>query len=241
LIISDVTGDAATHIASGPCAPDPTTCTDALAVIDRYTLKIPSTVRKILSDYNNETPKPNSSVFSRVENRVIATAHQSLDAAAQYFRRIGIDSLILGDTVTGEAREVAKCYAALVREIKSYPDTLKAPIALLSGGETSVTVKEKGLGGRNTEFLLSLLIALDGIEGVYAIACDTDGIDGSENNAGAIITPDSLVRAAQYKLNPTSFLFNNDSYTFFAKLDGLVITGPTYTNINDYRAILLLQ
>lgn len=241
LIISDVTGDAATHIASGPCAPDSTTREDALAVIDRYTINIPSTVREVLSDYNNETPKPNSRIFDRVENRVIATAHQSLDAAAKYFRSQGIDSLIMGDAVTGEAREVAKCYAALTREIKTYPHVLRAPIALLSGGETSVTIKGNGRGGRNTEFLLSLLIALDGIDDVYAIACDTDGIDGSEDNAGAIITPNSLAKATHHELNPASFLFNNDSYTFFSKLEDLVITGPTYTNVNDYRAIFLVQ
>jgi len=243
LIISDVTGDAATHIASGPCAPDPTTCADALAVIDRYDLEVSSIIREILSTSNtaNETPKPGDAVFNHVKNQIIATARQSLNAAAQYFHSMGIHSLILGDTVTGEAREIAKSYAALAREIRLHPQqNIKAPIALLSGGETSVTIKGHGRGGRNTEFLLSLLIALDGIENVYALACDTDGIDGSEDNAGAIITPDSLTKAQQQKLNPASFLFNNDAYTFFARLNDLVVTGPTYTNVNDYRAILLL-
>lgn len=241
LIISDVTGDAATHVASGPCAPDPTTCAEALAIIHHYELEVDSNIIAALSAPNgtNETPKPNSSVFDHVENRIIATARQSLDAAAQYFREIGIDSLILGDTVTGEAREIAKCYAALVREIKFHPQQLKAPIALLSGGETSVTVKGNGRGGRNTEFLLSLLIALDGMANVHALACDTDGIDGSEDNAGAIIAPDSLTRAMKNGLNPASSLFNNDAHTFFAKLGDLVVTGPTYTNVNDYRVILL--
>lgn len=241
LIISDVTGDAATHVASGPCAPDPTTCAEALAIIHHYDLEVSSNIIAALSASNgtNETPKPNSSVFDHVENRIIATARQSLDAAAKYFREIGIDSLILGDTVTGEAREIAKCYAALVREIKFHPQRLKAPIALLSGGETSVTVKGNGRGGRNTEFLLSLLIALDGMANVHALACDTDGIDGSEDNAGAIIAPDSLSRAMKNGLNPTSSLFNNDAHTFFAKLGDLVVTGPTYTNVNDYRVILL--
>lgn len=243
LIISDVTGDAATHIASGPCAPDPTTCANALDVIDRYDLEVSLSIREILSTPNsaNETPKPGNAAFKTVTNQVIATARQSLNAAAQYFHSIGIHSLILGDTVTGEAREIAKSYAALTREIRMYPQrNTQSPIALLSGGETSVTIKGHGRGGRNTEFLLSLLIALDGIENVYALACDTDGIDGSEDNAGAIITPDSLTNAQQQKLNPASFLFNNDTYTFFARLNDLVITGPTYTNVNDYRVILLL-
>ena len=241
LIISDVTGDAATHVASGPCTPDPTTCAEALAIIHHYELEVDSNIIAALSAPNgtNETPKPNNSVFDHVENRIIATARQSLDAAAQYFREIGIDSLILGDTVTGEAREIAKCYAALVREIKFHPQQLKAPIALLSGGETSVTVKGNGRGGRNTEFLLSLLIALDGMANVHALACDTDGIDGSEDNAGAIIAPDSLTRAMKNGLNPALSLFNNDAHPFFAKLGDLVVTGPTYTNVNDYRAILL--
>lgn len=241
LIISDVTGDAATHVASGPCAPDPTTCAEALAIIHHYNLEVSSNIIAALSAPNgtNETPKPNSSIFDHVENRIIATARQSLDAAAHYFREIGIDSLILGDTVTGEAREIAKCYAALVREIKFHPQQLKAPIALLSGGETSVTVKGNGRGGRNTEFLLSLLIALDGMTDVHALACDTDGIDGSEDNAGAIIAPDSLTRAMNNGLNPASSLFNNDAHSFFAKLGDLVVTGPTYTNVNDYRVILL--
>ncbi|HQX13986.1 MAG TPA: glycerate kinase [Nitrosomonas sp.] len=241
LIISDVTGDAATHVASGPCAPDPTTCAEALAIIHHYNLEVSSNIIAALSAPNgtNETPKPNNSIFDHVENRIIATARQSLDAAAQYFREIGIDSLILGDTVTGEAREIAKCHAALVREIKFHPQQLKAPIALLSGGETSVTVKGNGRGGRNTEFLLSLLIALDGMTDVHALACDTDGIDGSEDNAGAIIAPDSLTRAMNNGLNPASSLFNNDAHSFFAKLGDLVVTGPTYTNVNDYRVILL--
>ncbi|WP_244073715.1 glycerate kinase [Nitrosomonas sp. PY1] len=241
LIISDVTGDAATHIASGPCAPDPTTCADALAVINRYNLQVSSNIREVLFDTTNETPKPGDAVLNHVKNQVIATARQSLNAATQHFRSIGIHSLILGDTVTGEAREIAKSYAALAREIRLHPQqNIKAPIALLSGGETSVTIKGHGRGGRNTEFLLSLLIALDGVENVYALACDTDGIDGSENNAGAIITPDSLTKAQRQQLDPTAFLCNNDAYTFFARLDDLVTTGPTFTNVNDYRVILLL-
>lgn len=244
LIISDVTGDEATHIASGPCAPDPTTYSDALAVLDHYNLEVSSTVRKILfagkEQAVNETPKPGSSIFSRVENRIIANAHQSLTAASNYFQSLNITPFILGDTVTGESREIAKSYAALAREIRLYPQLLRAPAVLLSGGETTVTLKGNGRGGRNSEFLLSLLIKLAGQERTYALACDTDGLDGSENNAGALITPDSLIRAKKIGLNAASSLDNNDAYTFFEQLNDLVITGPTYTNVNDYRAILVL-
>lgn len=244
LIISDVTGDAATHIASGPCAPDPTTFSDALVVLDRYDLDAPSTIKRILCAGRDgavhETPKPNSAIFAQVENRIIANAHASLVAAAHYFQSHGITPLILGDTVTGEAREIAKSYAAFAREIRRYPHELKAPVALLSGGETTVTIKGNGRGGRNSEFLLSLLIELDGLEEVYALACDTDGLDGSENNAGALITPDSLAHAGKLGLNAAKFLNYNDAYTFFQQLNDLVITGATYTNVNDYRAILIL-
>ena len=244
LIISDVTGDRATHIASGPCAPDPTTFSDALAVLDHYNLDAPSTIKQLLltgkAHQLDEIPKPGSPIFTRVENKIIANAHQSLIAAANYFQNLNITTLILGDTVTGESREIAKSYAALVKEIHSHPQLLKAPIALLSGGETTVTITGKGRGGRNSEFLLSLLIELGGMKNVYALACDTDGIDGTENNAGAIITPDSLIRAKKLGMSATSFLANNDAYTFFEQLNDLVITGPTYTNVNDYRAILIL-
>lgn len=244
LIISDVTGDEATHIASGPCSPDPSTFSDALAILDRYHLNAPESVQQLLLTGKErtiaETPKPDSLIFNRVENRIIANAHQSLVAAADYFQKHGISTLILGDTVTGESREIAKCYAALTKEIKLHPQTLKPPLALLSGGETTVTLQGNGRGGRNSEFLLSLLIELSTVDNVYALACDTDGLDGSENNAGALITPDSLIRANKLHLDPLSFLSNNDAYTFFQQLNDLVITGPTHTNVNDYRAILVL-
>ncbi len=243
LIISDVTGDEATHIASGPCSPDPTTFSDALAVLDQYNLNVPPSVRKILLEgkvhTTHETPKPGSHIFSRVENKIIASAYQSLLASANYFQGLNIPPLILGDTVTGESREIAKSYAALAREIRIHPQLLKAPIALLSSGETTVTIKGNGRGGRNAEFLLSLLIELAGLKEIYALACDTDGLDGTENNAGAIVSPDSLIRAKKLGLNAASFLINNDAYSFFEQLNDLVITGPTYTNVNDYRAILI--
>lgn len=244
LIISDVTGDDPAHIASGPCAPDPTRFSDALTVLEQYAINAPASIRKVLraGDHHllDETPKPGSPIFKHVRNQIIASARQSLRAAKHFFQQCGINALILGDTVTGEARDVAKTYAALVREIRFYPDLLKPPVALLSGGETTVTVHGNGRGGRNTEFLFALLIALDGLDRVYALACDTDGIDGSGHNAGALITPDSLLRARQAGMRAESFLINNDAFSFFSKLDDLVITGPTYTNVNDYRVILVL-
>ncbi len=243
LIISDVTGDDPTHIASGPCTPDTTTYAEALMVFKKYSINpSPAIYDMILAGSRqqlDETPKPNDQRFNQVENIIIASAHQSLTAAQSFFQQNNIATLILGDTVTGEAREVAKTYAALVKEIIHYPQQLKPPIALISGGETTVTIKGDGQGGRNSEFLLSLLIELDGLKNVYAIACDTDGIDGSENNAGAIITPDSLNRGKTLNLNAALFLNKNNAYNFFQQLNDLVITGPTYTNVNDYRAILI--
>ncbi len=245
LIISDVTDNDPTHIASGPCAPDPATCRDALALLERYAITVPPGVTRILQENNpesgNETPKPGDPVFRNVKNRIIATAHQSLAAAARFFHTQGITPLILGDTVTGEAREVAKVHAAIAREARYYGNPYTPPVALISGGETTVTVKGSGQGGRNTEFLLSLALSLGGLEGVHALACDTDGIDGTGTSAGAIIAPDTLHRARKIDLDPLASLDDNDARTFFERLDDLVVTGPTYTNVNDYRAILILS
>jgi len=247
LIISDVTDNDPSSIASGPCAPDPSTWQDVLALIERYAITVSPQVIEVLQENSRkssnggagETPKPGDPVFRNVKNRIIATARQSLAAAAQFFQAQGITPLILGDTVTGEAREVAKMHAAIAREIRHYSNPYRPPVALISGGETTVAVKGTGKGGRNAEFLLSLAIALDGLENVYALACDTDGIDGSETNAGAVMAPDTLSRARQAGIDPTALLDDNDAYTFFEKLGDLVITGPTYTNVNDYRAILI--
>lgn len=243
LIISDVTGDDPTHIASGPCAPDPTTFRDALDVLQRYDVRAPGAVRDHLERGARgkipETPKPDSRIFRRVENRVIATAQAALEAAAKYFIGYDIHPAILGDTVMGEAREVAKVYAALAREIRQHGLPWQPPVALISGGECTVTVRGDGRGGRCTEFLLGLAVELKGLAGVHALACDTDGIDGSEDNAGAILTPDSLKRAETKKLCPAKLLEKNDSYAFFDALGDLVVTGPTRTNVNDYRVILV--
>jgi len=225
LIISDVTGDDPTHIASGPCAPDPTTSADAAAVLTKYHIEAPATF--------SESPKPGDAVFAKVQNKVIATAHGSLEAAARVFQQAGVQPVILGDTVTGEAAEVAKVMAALVHETRKYAKPWKPPVALISGGECTVTVTgDGGRGGRCAEFLLSL-----GIEtgGIWAIAADTDGIDGTEDNAGAILTPESMRKAQDGK----AFLARHDSYGFFSALGDLVVTGPTRTNVNDYRAIVV--
>jgi hydroxypyruvate reductase len=218
LIISDVTGDEPTHIASGPCTPDPTTIADAKAVLDKY--------RITFSGKLSETPKPGDAAFARTENRVIATAYRSLEAAAEVFRKIGIRPEILGDTITGEAREVGAEMARLARRTRG-------PAALISGGECTVTVSgEGGRGGRCCEFLLSL-----GVEtgGIWAIAADTDGIDGTEDNAGAVLTPESIRKGPDARAH----LARHDSYGFFSALGDLVITGPTRTNVNDYRAIIV--
>ena len=244
LVISDVTGDDPTHIASGPCAPDPTTYEDALDILKRFEVKTPRSVIEHLTrgatGENPETPKPGSKIFKRVENRVIATAQQSLQAAAQFFIGHDIHPAILGDSVTGEAREVAKVYGALAREVKQHGLPWQPPVALISGGECSVTVRGNGRGGRCAEFLLSLAVDLNGSDGIHALACDTDGIDGSEDNAGAILTPDSLIRAEKKKLRADRLLENNDGYGFFSALGDLVVTGPTRTNVNDYRVILVV-
>jgi hydroxypyruvate reductase len=187
-----------------------------------------------------ETPKPGDRLFKRVENRVIATAHASLTAAAAFFEAQGITAAVLGDSVTGEAREVAKVYGALAREIRQHGRPWRAPVALISGGECTVTVKGHGRGGRCAEFLLSLAIDLNGADKTYALACDTDGIDGSENNAGALLMPDTCKRALGKKLDAAALLDNNDGYGFFHALDDLVVTGPTRTNVNDFRVLLVL-
>jgi glycerate 2-kinase len=225
LIISDVTGDDPTHIASGPCAPDPTTIADAREVLRKYGIDAPGPF--------SETPKPGDALFARVENRVIATARRSLEAAAALFAARGFVPTILGDDVTGEAREVAADMASKAR-------AAPRPSVLVSGGECTVTVRGTGgHGGRCGEFLLALALALEDVPDVHAIAADTDGIDGSEDNAGAVLSPATLERARAAGLDARALLEANDSYGFFSTLGDLVVTGPTRTNVNDYRAILL--
>jgi glycerate 2-kinase len=243
LVISDVTGDDPTHIASGPCTPDPTTYGDALDILERFRVTAPPAIAAHLSAGAEgriaETPKPGDPGFDRTETRVIATAHRSLMAAAAFAQQHGITPLVLGDSVTGESREVAKPFAAFARQIRQHAHPVRAPAALISGGETTVTLCGHGRGGRCSEFLLSLAIALEGLDGTWALAADTDGIDGAESNAGAIVTPDTLKRSATLGLDPKRMLADNDGYGFFSALDDLVVTGPTRTNVNDYRIILI--
>lgn len=230
LAISDVPGDDPADIASGPTVADCGTCLDALTVLDRYGIEAPAPVRRLLASGESETPK-------RLETgdvHVIASAHAALEAASVAARAEDVKPLIVGDDLEGEARDVARAMAAAVAACADV-----APCVLLSGGETTVTVHGDGRGGRNAEFLLALAIALDGRAGVYAIACDTDGIDGSEDNAGAVITPDTLARARAAGLDARTFLADNDAYGFFSALGDLVVTGPTRTNVNDFRAILI--
>ncbi len=236
LLISDVTGDDPAVIASGPCAPDPTTPSDALGVLARFRIDVPEAVRRHLARHagGNDTPKPGDPCFAHTENRIVARARTSLDAAARHFEAQGIAACVLSDCVSGNARAVARQHAALVDAIRC------RPLALLSGGETTVTLHPRhGRGGRNTEFLLALACAL-GDAPVWALACDSDGIDGSEDNAGAVLTPDTLRRARAAGVDAAAHLDAHDSHGFFVALDDLVITGPTRTNVNDYRALLLI-
>lgn len=243
LMISDVAGDDPAVIASGPFAPDPTSYADALAVLRRWRVQAPSAVlahleRGVRGELE-ETPKPGAACFAHMENRVIAGGRTALVAAADFLHARGVRPVIMGDTVEGEAREVAAVFAALAREVRTYGSPWPPPVVLLSGGETSVTVRGRGHGGRNGEFALALALKLDGLEGVYALAADTDGIDGTQDNAGALVTPDSLDRAAALGLDARACLDDNDAYGFFAALGDLLITGPTRTNVNDLRAILI--
>jgi hydroxypyruvate reductase len=240
LLISDVPGDDPRTVASGPTLPDATTCADALAILKKYGIEVPDNIRHHLESGIGETPKPGDPRFARNEHHVIATARQALEAAAEKARAAGITPYILSDEIEGESRDVAMVHAAMAKEIAQRNRPFTKPCLILSGGETTVTVRGKGRGGRNAEFLLSLAVALKGCEGVHAIACDTDGIDGSEDNAGALYAPDSLARAEAKGLRARSMLENNDGYGFFSALDDLVVSGPTRTNVNDFRAILIL-
>jgi glycerate 2-kinase len=238
LMISDVPGDDLSVIASGPTVPDATTRQDALAVLAKYKIEAPSAVLAHLDSPECETPKPGDAIFARVENILIATPQGSLDAAAKIAREAGFTPCVLGD-LEGESRDVALVHAGVARQIALHGQPFAPPCAIISGGETTVTVRGKGRGGRDAEFLLALTLALEGFGGVAAIACDTDGIDGSEDNAGAIMTADSFARAQKSGVDLKALFANNDAYTAFEKLGDLVVTGPTRTNVNDFRVILV--
>ena len=240
LLISDVPGDDPGVIASGPTLPDPTTCAEAQAILDKYTIAIDDSVREHLRSGAGESPKPNDARFARNATHVIATARHALEAAADLARAAGVTPYILSDEMEGESRDVALVHAAMARQVALHGQPFARPCVILSGGETTVTVRGRGRGGRNAEFLLSFAAAVDGTAGIFALACDTDGIDGSEDNAGALYTPDSMARAKQQGLRARDMLANNDGYGFFSALDDLIVTGPTRTNVNDFRAILVL-
>ncbi len=239
LAISDVPGDDLSAIASGPTVPDPTTCDDALDIVDRYGVALPEAARRALLLGEAETPKPADARFTRCPARLIATPTAALLAAAEVARAHGVTPLVLGDRIEGESREVARALAGIALSCAAHGLPVAAPCVLLSGGETTVTVKGRGRGGRNAEFLLALALALDGHPHIHAVAGDTDGIDGVEDNAGALLLADTLPRARAAAVDARARLEDNDAYGFFAALNDLVMTGPTRTNINDFRAILV--
>ncbi len=240
LAISDVPGDDFGVIASGPTYPDNTSSINALAVLDKYKISCSKNIYESLNSEVNETPDKEDKIFDRSDFKLIARPQNALLKAAEVSENNKFSSLILSDSIEGESNDIGMVHAAIVKQVNKYAQPAKAPLCILSGGETTVTIRNpNGKGGRNTQFLLSLAIALDSVANVYAIACDTDGIDGSENNAGALLYPDTLERAYKLGLNPKKYLERNDAYTFFFKLGDLVETGPTYTNVNDFRAILV--
>jgi glycerate 2-kinase len=239
--ISDVPGDEATVIASGPTVADPTTSAQALSILQKYAIDVPKHVQAWLESDKSETLSPDNPLLNKTQFSLIAKPYQSLEAAAKKVQQAGLNVLLLGDDIEGESREVAKVHAGIVRSIIKHGQPVSAPCVVLSGGETTVTVKGNGRGGRNAEFLLSLADCLRGEPNVFAVAADTDGIDGSEDNAGAFLSPDTFARAQAAGLDSEAMLDNNDGYGYFQKLDDLLMTGPTLTNVNDFRAILVLD
>lgn len=239
LLISDVPGDDPMDIASGPTVPDPTTCADALAILDRYRIDPPPAARALLESGKGETVKPGDPRLASIETHLIATPQMALEAAAAVAAKAGITAHILGDSLEGEARDVGTVMAGIARQAASRGQPFSPPCVLLSGGETTVTVRGRGRGGRNVEFLLAFGIALNGQPGIHALAGDTDGVDGQEDIAGAYLAPDTLARAWSQGIKPRDRLADNDGHGFFEALGDSVITGPTLTNVNDFRAILV--
>jgi glycerate 2-kinase len=241
LVISDVPGDDPAVIASGPTIADRSTFAEARAVMEKYRITEPRSAIEHLKRAADETPKHGAPKLANTSTAIIATPQLSLEAAAEVARQAGVTPLILGDALEGEAREVGRVMAGIARQSALRGQPAPAPAVLLSGGETTVTVKGSGRGGRNVEFLLSLAVELDGLPGVFALAGDTDGVDGAEEIAGAIITPDTLARAAGRGIDAKVRLADNDGHSFFEALGDQVVTGPTLTNVNDFRAILVLE
>lgn len=239
LLISDVPGDQPADVASGPTVADPTTCADALDIVRRYEISLPDAARRLLESGAGETIKPGDPRLKGVETHMIATPQMALTAAADVAQAAGLSTLILGDSIEGEAREVGKVMAGIALQSRHHGQPARPPCVLLSGGETTVTVRGQGRGGRNVEFLLSLALALNDTDGIHAVAGDTDGVDGLEEIAGAFMTPDTLARARARGMRPRDYLDNNDGHGFFEALGDSLVTGPTLTNVNDFRAILV--
>ena len=239
LLISDVPGDDPIDIASGPTVGDPTSCADALAIVQRYRIDLPPAARALLESGAGESVKPADPRLARAQTRIVAAPQLALEAAAQVARAAGVQPYILGDSLEGEARDIGKALAGITLQVARQGQPFQPPCVLLSGGETTVTLKGDGRGGRNVEFLLSLAVALGGLSGVHALAGDTDGVDGAEEIAGAVLTPDTLARAWALGINPRASLDRNDGHGFFQALGDSVITGPTLTNVNDFRAIVV--
>lgn len=239
LAISDVPGDSPADIASGPTVGDATTCADALAIVERYRIPLPPNLRHCLSSGKGESVPPGDPRLSGAEFRLVATPQAALEAAAQVARDAGVAAHILSDRIEGEASEVGKVMAGLALQVARRRQPFAAPCILLSGGETTVTVRGNGRGGRNVEFLLALAVALAGEKGIHALAADTDGVDGQEEIAGAFLAPDLLERAWAKGINPQASLDDNDGHGFFGALGESLVTGPTLTNVNDFRAILI--
>ena len=239
LLISDVPGDNPCDIASGPTVGDATTCEDALAIIRRYGIELPANVREVLEGGHGESVKPGDERLANIQTHMIATPQMALEAAAKVAHESGITPYILGDSLEGEARDVGKVMAGIAKQVVTHKQPFNTPCVLLSGGETTVTVRGNGRGGRNVEFLLSLGVALDGQKNVYALAGDTDGVDGQEEIAGAFLAPETLAQAWDKGIKPKDALDNNDGHSFFEALGNAVVTGPTLTNVNDFRAILI--
>lgn len=240
LMISDVPGDDPRDIASGPTVGDPSTCEDALDIIRRYGISLPEHIVHILKTGLSESLKPGDMRLNNSEVHLISTPQLALESAAGMAVKQGISAHILGDSIEGEARDVGKVMAGIARQVALHDQPFRKPCVILSGGETTVTVRGNGRGGRNVEYLLALAIQLNGLPGIYALAGDTDGVDGQEEIAGAWLSPQTLKRAAEAGLNARDALNNNDGHGFFAALDDSIITGPTLTNVNDFRCVLII-
>jgi glycerate 2-kinase len=248
LAISDVPGDDPSDIASGPTVPDASSCADAVGILARYRIQVPGAIMSLLEQGALETPKPGDELFTQHEVHLIATPLRSLEAAVDAARSAGVEAHILSDEMEGESREVGKVHAALARAVARRDQPFRKPCVILSGGETTVTIRQpagtpreqRGRGGRAGEFCMGLAQALQGQAGVWALAADTDGVDGVEDNAGAFVAPDTLQRALAQGMKIENFLDRNDAYGYFSAIEDLVITGPTHTNVNDFRAILVL-